>query len=539
MSGPTGTLISVRQVSFRYRRATEPAIVDVSLDVYPGQILLIAGPSGCGKSTLLRVLNGLIPATYRGELQGSVRIAGQDARELSLAEIGRIAGTVLQDPERQIVASHVFEEVAFGLENLGLSVEEIYARVDETLSDLRLSHLKHRETFTLSGGEKQKLAVAGVLALRPQLLLLDEPLANLDPVSARETLEMCRALADAGRSVVIIEHRVEEVLSIAPDRVVLMDDGRVVYSGPATGVGAVADPRAVKLPAAVAIQRMAELGVGPPAVPEPEIGPDEPLIELKDVEFGYDERSVLRGVNLTIRHGDRIALLGPNGSGKSTLVKQMIGLLRPRRGTVTLDRKPLAKLSVAQAARSAGYVFQSPSHMLFAPTVQEELSFGPRNIGQSEAEIREHSTEALALMDLEGAEERPPLTLSFGQQRRLCIASVIVMRARVLLMDEPTAGQDYRSYTQFMDGILRLGSFAAQVFITHDLDLAISYANRVILFADGQIVADGRPHEVLADVELLRRCRLAPTSLLEENVRLLPLTGAFRRLETLAALAVR
>ena len=210
-------------------------------------MLLIAGPSGCGKSTLLRCLNGLIPATYRGELTGSVRVGGVDARELSLAEIGRVAGTVLQDPERQIVASHVFEEVAFGLENMGLSLEEIYARVDETLADLRLAHLRHRETFTLSGGEKQKLAVAGVLVLRPQVLLLDEPLANLDPASARETLEMCRALADSGRSVVIIEHRVEEVLTIHPDRVILMDEGRVRLQWSGRGVGAVADPRAVKL----------------------------------------------------------------------------------------------------------------------------------------------------------------------------------------------------------------------------------------------------------------------------------------------------
>jgi energy-coupling factor transport system ATP-binding protein len=456
-----------------------------------------------------------------------------------LAEIGRIAGTVLQDPERQIVASHVFEEVAFGLENLGLSVDEIYARVEETLAVLRLTHLKHRETFTLSGGEKQKLAVAGVLALRPQVLLLDEPLANLDPASARETLDMCRALADSGRSVVIIEHRVEEVLSIAPERVVLMDEGRVVYSGPSEGVGKVADPRAVKLPAAVAMERIVQLGAERPVLPEPAASEAAPLIELKDVEFGYNERSVLRGINLTVRHGDRIALLGPNGSGKSTLVKQMIGLLRPRRGSVTLDGKPLAKMSVAQAARSAGYVFQSPSHMLFAPTAREELAFGPRNIGHSEAEILDHSAEALTLMDLEGAEERPPLTLSFGQQRRLCIASVIVMRAKVLLMDEPTAGQDYRSYTQFMDGILRLGSFAAQIFITHDLDLAISYANRVILFADGEIIADGRPHDILADAGLLQRCRLNRTSLLDENLRLLPVTGAFRRLETLATLAVR
>lgn len=215
----------------------------------------------------------------------------------------------------------------------------------------------------------------------------------------------------------------------------------------------------------------------------------------------------------------------------------MIGLLRPQRGAVLLGGQPLAKMSVAQAARAVGYVFQSPSHMLFAPTVREEMAFGPRNIGQSASEIAAHTAEALALMGLEDTLERPPLTLSFGQQRRLCIASVIAMRAGVLLMDEPTAGQDYRSYTQFMDGMERLGVFAAQMFITHDLDLAISYANRVVLFADGQVLADGPPHVVLADEELLRRCNILPTSLLRENLRLLPHTGGFRRLEALAQLA--
>ncbi len=533
------SLIAVEQLNFTYRRGTDPSLVDVSLEVRAGEVMLIAGPSGCGKSTLLRCLNGLIPRTYRGELTGSITLDGRNAEALSLAEIAEVAGTVLQDPERQIVASHVFEEVAFGLENQGVAVAEIRARVEETLRELNLWHLAERETFTLSGGEKQKLAVAGVLVLRPKVLLLDEPLANLDPASAQETLELCRRLAEQGRGVVIVEHRVEEVLTIEPERVVLMDAGRVIFDGAGSRVGDFADPRAVKLPALVAMRRMHELNITPPIpVATPAVKQSAPLIEVRDVEFGYDERPVLRGINLTVYRGDRIALLGPNGTGKSTLVKHLIGLLRPRRGAVLLEGQSLTKLSVAQAARVVGYVFQSPSHMLFAPTVREEVAFGPRNIGQSDVEIEHHMVEALALMNLSGMEERPPLTLSFGQQRRLCIASVIAMRAGVLLMDEPTAGQDYRSYTQFMDGILGLDSFAAQIFITHDLDLAISYANRIVMMAGGEIVADGPPHEVLMDEALLERCRLRPTSLLRENVRALEHTGSFQRLETLAIAAV-
>ncbi|MBK9712399.1 MAG: ABC transporter ATP-binding protein [Kouleothrix sp.] len=538
MLNEADALIAIDQLSFTYRRASAPALLNVSLDIRPGQVVLIAGPSGCGKSTLLRCLNGLIPTTYRGTLAGAVRVVGQDTRDLTLAEISRTVGTVLQDPERQIVASHVLEEVAFGLENLGLPAAEIRARSEATLHELNLLQLAGRETFTLSGGEKQKLAAAGVLALQPRVLLLDEPLANLDPASAVETLALCRRLADSGRSVVIVEHRVEEALSINPDLVVLMDDGRVTYQGSAAQAGSAADPRAVKLPAQVAMRRLAALGAAAPSVaPEPAPPRGEPLIELRDVEFGYEpERPVLRGVSLQVYAGDRIALLGQNGSGKSTTVKQMIGLLRPQRGAVLLGGRPVAEMSVAEAARQAGYVFQNPSHMLFAPSVREEMAFGPRNVGQSDAEIARHTAEALGLMELAGFEERPPLTLSFGQQRRLCIASVIAMRARVLLMDEPTAGQDYRSYTRFMDGIRQLGVFAAQLFITHDLDLAIGYANRVLLFADGRIVADGPPHEVLARADLIERCRLRPTSLLEENLRLLPYTGAFQRLETLASL---
>src|SRR4051812_29225596 len=279
-------LIAVEQLCFTYRRASEPALLDVSLHVRPGEVLLIAGPSGCGKSTLLRCLNGLIPTTYRGQLTGAIRIAGRDTQDMTLAEISRTVGTVLQDPERQIVASHVFEEVAFGLENQHLPVAEIRARAEATLRDLHLLDLAERETFTLSGGEKQKLAAAGVLVLEPQVLLLDEPLANLDPASAQETLALCRRLAAAGRGVVIVEHRVEEVLSINPERVVLMDAGRVIYAGPGAGVGQFADPRAVKLPAPIAMQRLAALQLesSPVAlVPSAPVG--QPLIELRDVEF--------------------------------------------------------------------------------------------------------------------------------------------------------------------------------------------------------------------------------------------------------------
>jgi energy-coupling factor transport system ATP-binding protein len=259
------------------------------------------------------------------------------------------------------------------------------------------------------------------------------------------------------------------------------------------------------------------------------------LVSFQDVSFGYyPEETVLKGINLDIRRGDVIAVLGPNGAGKTTLVKQAIGLLKPRSGRVMIEGKDTHEMSVAQIASMLGYVFQSPSHMLFAPTVDEELSFGPRNLGHKAEAIRENVSEALRIVNLVGREKDPPLALSFGQQKRVSIAAILAMRSRILVMDEPTAGQDYRNYMEFMDAIVQLPNFEAILFITHDIDLALVYANRILLVGDGHIAADGPPHVVLEDFERLKRMRLAPTSLLRLNLDHFPKTNRFVRAERLA-----
>lgn len=295
------------------------------------------------------------------------------------------------------------------------------------------------------------------------------------------------------------------------------------------------DYRQVKLPAPLVLRRAAQT---PLPTFEPAIRPNgrEPLVVFEDVTFAYDEESppVIRDVSLTIRRGDVIAVLGPNGAGKTTLVKHAIGLLKPRRGRVLVEGRDTRELSVAQIARTVGYVFQSPSHMLFAPTVREELAFGPKNLGFSPQEIAAGVAHAVEVVNLKGLEDYPPLALSFGQQKRVSIAAILAMRSRILAMDEPTAGQDYWNYMAFMDAILQMPGFAAVLFITHDLDLAICYANRVILMAEGEIVADGPPEVVLADLDRLRRCRIVPTSLLRLNLEYLPQTGRFMRAEALA-----
>jgi energy-coupling factor transport system ATP-binding protein len=406
---------------------------------------------------------------------------------------------------------------------------------------LNITYLRDRETFNLSGGEKQKVALAGVLAMRPSILLLDEPLASLDPASAYETLDMVRRLADEGMTVVMIEHRVEDVLRIRPERVMFMSDGEIRYLGQLEGLAEVVDYHEVKLPAKMIIARAVR------DIPPPELdilpgafssgSASEPLVHFENVSFDYESGTeVLHGLNLDIRRGDVIAVLGPNGAGKTTFVKHAIGLLKPKSGRVLVGGRDTREASVAQIASTLGYVFQSPSHMLFAPTVYEELSFGPKNLGHPVDRIGKEVKEALRIVNLVDKEKDPPLALSFGQQKRVSIAAILAMGSRILVMDEPTAGQDYKNYMSFMDAILQLPGFEAILFITHDVDLAVIFANRVLLVADGRIVADGPPHEVLGDTKRLEDCRLVPSSLLAENLKYWPQTARFLRAEALAHL---
>lgn len=527
----------VEGLSFRYRNRDELAICDVSFELEAGKILLIAGASGCGKTTLIRCINGLIPRSYKGELTGRILLHGQDTADMPLSHISQIVGTVLQDPERQILGAHVFTEVAFGLENLGLAREEIVPLIDETLDYLGIDHLRNRETFYLSGGEKQKVAVAGILAMQTSILLLDEPLASLDPASAEEALALIRRLADEGKTIVIIEHRVEDVLKIDPELSMFMVDGEVRYFGPTAGLEAAVDYREVKLPTPMILEK-ARHHPAPAYTPPALAGAAEPngtMVEFRDVSFAYEpETPVLRDINLSIQVGDIIAVLGANGAGKTTLVKHAIGLLKPKQGQVLLEGVDTRELSVAQIAHTIGYVFQSPSHMLFAPTVREELAFGPQNLRFDQQTIDCNVENAVDILNLKGLEDYPPLGLSFGQQKRVSIGAILAMRSKILVMDEPTAGQDYKNYMMFMDAILALTNFASILFITHDVDIAVCYASRIILVHDGIIAADGPPQEVLADFELLRRCRVVPTSLLSANLEHLPRTERFMPAEVLA-----
>ena len=545
----TEASLVIENLSFQYRTRPELAIENISFELKPGEMLLIAGSSGCGKTTLARCINGLIPRSYGGKREGQVLLHGKDVAGIPLAEVSQIVGTLLQDPERQIVASNVYNEIAFGPENLGLPRKEIVDRVDMAMQRLGLEYLRERDTFNLSGGEKQKLALAGVLAMNPSILLLDEPLASLDPSSAYEALEIFRSLADEGKTIVLIEHRVEDAIAANPDRLMYMEEGHVKYLGPITSLPDEIDHKQVKLPAQWVVGRIKDQKDVPEMVSKPDV-PErgEAMVSFKEVSFRYNDDTpyVLQNVNLDIYHGDLIAVLGRNGAGKSTLIKHAIGLLKPTEGKVLVEGKDTRDMSVAQIARVLGFVFQSPTHMLYAPTVREELEFGPKNLEFQTKDIDVAVTESVSALNLNGLEEYPPLGLSFGQQKRTTIAAVLAMRSKIMVMDEPTAGQDYANYTHFMDEMCRPADgvesllttkFSATLFITHDLDLAVTYANRVLLVGDGTVVGDGPPEDVLKDFDLLERCRVRRTSLLDLNLSLLPKTGGFLPAEALAAYA--
>jgi energy-coupling factor transport system ATP-binding protein len=542
-------LVDVEKLTFRYRRATEPAIRDISLSVAPGEVLLVAGPSGCGKSTLIRAINGLIPHSYPGDLTGEVRIAGQRTADLRLRDIALTVGTILQDPAKQIVGSTVESELAFGPENLGLPRDEIATRIEQVIERAGIGNLAGRETAHLSGGERQLLAAAGILMMRPRLFVVDEPLANLDPRTAAHLLRLLRDLADEGNAVVIVEHRVEEVLELAPDQVLYLEDGVARYLGALPGFLQIADPEAVKLPFEIVLQRVRQRAAASdqPADPGPERGPapaeataadDVPRLEFRSVSAGYLDKTILRDVDARLGRREVVAVLGPNGSGKTTLFRTAMRLLKPTAGEVLVDGRPAADRTVAQLATVFGYVFQSPSQMLFARTVREELVFGPTNLGRDPQLFDGIIADALrrtAIDSIEGILDRPPLTLSFGQQKRLALAIALTLQPPTLILDEPSAGQDHRTARRFMQEVIAVDGLESLYLVTHDVDLALTHADRILLLRDGQVVADGPPAQVIEDEERWIACNLRPTSLLRANAQWRHAGGRLLDAERLAA----
>jgi energy-coupling factor transport system ATP-binding protein len=538
-----GPIVEVEGLTFRYRRATEPAIRDVSLTVSAGEVVLVAGPSGCGKSTLIRAINGLIPHAYSGDLTGTVRVDGQSTSELKLRDLARTIGTVLQDPAKQIVGAMVESELAFGPENMGTPREEIRERIREVAEQAGIQKLLGRETSALSGGERQLLAVAGILMLRPRVFVVDEPLANLDPATAERLLTLLRTLADQGSAIVIVEHRVEECLDLRPDRVLYLEAGVTRYLGEVNGFLDIADPESVKLPFEVVVDRVAagspdeEL----PATTLAERGATSnegtARLEFQGVTAALGGHEILHGVDARFGPRETVAVLGPNGSGKTTMFRTAMRLLQVTGGAVLVDGASIADKRTTDLVETFGYVFQSPSQMLFNRTVVDELLFGPRTLGHDEATFDELIDDVLrrtSLADLEDIRERPPLAMSFGQQKRLALAIALALRPSTLILDEPSAGQDHRTAQIFMREVAAIPGLESLYFVTHDVDLALTHADRILLFRDGRVIADGSPMEVIADTARWRACDLRVTSLMEANARYGSVDGKFLDADTLA-----
>lgn len=496
-------LATLRDVTVTYRAAARPAISGIDLVVHPGELILLAGPSGCGKSTVMRALNGLVPHAYRAEVTGSISVGGVDTATSTIRDIADTVGTLLQNPAKQVVGHSVLADIAFGLENRGVPATQILDRVYQVADALEIgTDLLGAATHELSGGQLQLVAFAGILVLQPKLIIADEPLANLDPDAADLVLRAVRRHVDDGGAAVVIEHRVADVVPVAPDRVVHLDNGITTYSGDLAGFLSTADPRAVTLPFDTLVVRAAELPTQPPAVPG---APGPALLHYDDADIGYDTTPVLAGVNTDLLAGQRIGVLGRNGAGKSTLLRAAVGLVQVLDGLVTLAGREIATYRAAELTALCGYLFQNPAQALFAGTVADELAFGPRNLGFSDAEITDVAAEALAAVGLSAIadiRDRAPRTLSFGEQRRLALALALTLRPRTLILDEPTAGQDERSATHFLDAIWSLGGIESIYFITHDVDLALWRSDRVIVVDAGRLIADGTPGQIVADTGL-------------------------------------
>jgi energy-coupling factor transport system ATP-binding protein len=543
-----GPAADLRGVRFTYRGTSAHALDGVDLEVQSGEVVAVLGPSGAGKSTLCLCLNGLIPHFVRGELEGTLRVFGEPTGDRSVSDLARHVGLVFQDFEAQLFSTNVELEVAFGLENFAVPVEDIRRRVTEALATVELGGLERREPATLSGGQKQRLAIAAVLALHPRMLVLDEPTSDLDPVGKESIFEVARRLRAEGVTLVVVEHETEEVVDAG--RVVVMEEGRVAATGRPDEVlfrTEWLEDRGVRpLGAAALLQRLGE----EPAITDQEAldvlkdrryrvpegwwtallerdratdrADSEPLIEARDLVHRYPGGvEALSGVDLTLRRGEFVAVVGQNGSGKTTLVKHFNGLLHPTGGEVRVGGRPTTGERVGRLGRTVGYVFQNPDHQIFAESVADEVAFGPRNHGVPEEEVGQRVTEALAAVGLGGREEEDPFTMTKGERQRVAVASVLATRPEVIVLDEPTTGLDYREQRDMMELVRRLnGAGHTVVCVTHSMWVVTEYARRTVVMRDGRVTADGPTREVFSREEELLEARLRPPQVTRVTTRL-------------------
>ena len=536
-------IISFRNFSFQYRAQKRPTLTDIDLEIYPGERVLIAGPSGSGKSTLAGCINGLNPFSNPGACTGTLTVDGVDAPHSSLFELSAHVGTVLQDPDGQFIGLTVGEDIAFALENSCTPQDEMHAIPRHAAELVGIENHLGYAPHELSGGQKQRVSLAGVMVDQVKILLFDEPLANLDPATGKQAIELIDEIQKkTDTTVLIIEHRLEDVLWRNVDRIVLVNGGTILADLRPDELlsGSLLAENGIREPLYVTALRYAGVDITPDkhpahvdslvlddtdtqklrdwftARPRPAAQPErEPLLEVKGLSFGYQKgQQTLRDVSFSIGKGEMVSIVGRNGAGKSTLSKLICGFETPDAGEIFLNGKPLAEENIRRRAQHIGYVMQNPNQMISKTMIYEEVALGLQRSGLTEEQIREKVDATLKVCGLYPFRNWPISALSFGQKKRVTIASVLVLDPELILLDEPTAGQDFRHYTDIMEFLRGLNARGVTVvMITHDMHLMLEYTRRALVFCDGRLIADRTAAAVLCDPALVEQAALKETSL--------------------------
>ena len=536
-------VISFEDFGFQYTAQAEPTLYDINLKIRKGEKVLIAGPSGCGKSTLAHCINGLIPGSYPGKITGRLTVGGKNALDLGLFGLSKIVGTVLQDSDGQFIGLTVAEDIAFALENDCIPTEQMRKEVERIAELVDVKHVLRHAPHEISGGQKQRVGLGGVMVGQVDVLLFDEPLANLDPATGKQAMVLIDEIQKrTGCAVIIIEHRVEDVLYRPVDRIVVMGEGRIQYDGDPDMLfcSDLLQERGIREPLYVTALKYAGVELTqkmrPSYLPElvlsenqkalvrnwfdrqpaAEIVPErEVLLRVDDLDFTYEGgHHALRGIGAIIHKGEMISIVGTNGAGKSTFSKVVCGFEKQQSGILELKGVDLSTLSIKERADHIGYVMQNPNQMISKTRIFDEVALGLRNRGISEEEIRTRVEETLKICGLYPFRNWPVSALSYGQKKRVTIASILVLKPEIILLDEPTAGQDLNHYTEIMDFLSELNRQGMTVvLITHDMHLMLEYTPRAIVFHGGQVIADNSAAEILNSPEIVETAHLKETSL--------------------------
>ena len=533
--------ISIENLTFTYQGNERPTLKNINGQIKDGTFIVVMGHGGAGKSTLCCSFNALIPKFFRGKYEGRVLVKGQEVARHRVAEMSRLVGLVLQDFEAQLFSTNVELEMAFGPENHCLPRQEIERRIERYLAFVGLEKLRHREPASLSGGQKQRLAIGSVLALEPNILVMDEPTTDLDPFGREEVLSVAKSIREEGRMLLIVDHEPET--AVTADQVWLIRDGQIVSQGPPSKI-------LVDLPTmescGIKTLPMVELfhsmnWQGNPLTVETAIeliqkhlltqrrkrkvktvpssqSKGSPILKAEELRYIYPTYHIeaLQGIDLSIHEGEFIAILGQNGSGKTTLAKHFNGLLKPTSGRMLVQNKPTTEYSHRELSRWVGYVFQNPDHQIFARTVAEEVGFGLKMQGEIPKTIEKRVAEVLEVVGLQGYGQKVPFALTKGERQRVAVASVLAAQPQVIILDEPATGLDYRHQRNMMEMLKHLNKYGHTIIIiTHSMWVAAEYANRTIVMKDGRILSDGSTRTVFADEARLTETSLCPPSLVQ------------------------